>query len=115
MVDLHQEREHLILADRHLAEGEQRITEQFALIQRMTRQGYDTAVAEDLLRLLEQTLTVWQEHRRLILDAIARHELSASSPSKSPDSGPEALRPREAPQPNAAGTDPASPRSTPDA
>jgi hypothetical protein len=115
MVDLHQERNHLILADRHLVEGEQRITEQLALIQRMTRQGYDTVVANDLLRLLEQTLTLWQEHRQLILEAIARHELSASSPSKGWTSRPDALWPCKAPQPDAAGADPASPRPIPDA
>ncbi|MCB8822868.1 hypothetical protein [Microvirga rosea] len=53
MNDLQREREDLITADRHLAAGEQRIAEQTALIQRMTREGYDTVLAWDLLRLLE--------------------------------------------------------------
>ena len=77
---LQREREDLIAADRHLAAGEQRIAEQLALIQRMTREGYDTAIARDLLRLLEETMVTWQEHRQLILDAIARHERTTSHP-----------------------------------
>jgi hypothetical protein len=84
---LEQEREALIAADRHLVAGEQRIAEQFALIQKMNLQGYDTAVAWDLLHLLEQTLATWQDHRQLILDAIARYEQSASQVPK-PDPGP---------------------------
>jgi len=74
MNDLQREREDLITADRHLAAGEQRIAEQIALIQRMTREGYDTVLARDLLRLLEETMATWKDHRQLILDAIARHE-----------------------------------------
>ena len=74
MTHLQQEREELIQADRHLAAGEQRIAEQIALIRWMTERGYDTVVAKDLLRLLEETLTIWKEHRELILGAIARYE-----------------------------------------
>ena len=78
MNDLQREREDLIQADQHLAAGEQRISEQIALIQRMSEQGYNTATARDLLRLLEQTMVLWQDHRQLILDTIARHEQSNS-------------------------------------
>ncbi len=85
--DLDQERQHLILADRHLAAGEQRISEQLALIQRLTGQGYETTRAKDLLRLLEETIATWQDHRRLILEAIARHERAASPPHRT-DPGP---------------------------
>ncbi len=87
--DLQREREDLILADRHLAAGERRITEQTLLIQRMTEQGFNTAIAEDLLRLLEETMVTWRDHRQLILDAIARHEGAAPHlPQTNP--GPEA-------------------------
>ena len=82
MIALQREREDLVAADRHLAAGEQRIAEQIALIQRMTWQGYDTALAQDLLRLLEETMASWQDHRRLILDAIARHERAGSNPPR---------------------------------
>ena len=84
---LQREREDLILADRHLAAGEQRIAEQIALIQWMTKRGYETAVARDLLRLLDETMVTWQEHRQLILEAIARHEQAASPPHHT-DPGP---------------------------
>ena len=78
MADLRQEREHLILADRHLAAGQQRIVAQTALIARMTEHDYNTATARDLLRLLQQTLVTWQEHRQLIPETIARHERATS-------------------------------------
>ena len=55
----------------------------------MTEQGYDTALARDLLRLLEETLLTWQDHRQLILDAIARHERTAPHPPRVKP-GPEA-------------------------
>ena len=89
---LQREHEDLVLADRHLAAGEQRIAEQIALIQTMTKQGYDTALARDLLRLLEETMVTWREHRQLILDAIARHERAAPHPTRT-DPEPEAPRP----------------------
>ena len=66
MIALQREREDLVAADRHLAAGEQRIAEQIALIQ----------------RLLEETMASWQDHRRLILDAIARHERAGSNPPR---------------------------------
>ena len=89
MNGLQQEREDLIAADLHLAAGEQRIAEQIALIQTMTRQGHDTALARDLLRVLEETLVTWQDHRQLILDAIARHEQGLALPQTRP--APKAL------------------------
>ncbi|WP_262271562.1 hypothetical protein [Microvirga yunnanensis] len=87
MSDLQREREDLVTADRHLAAGEQRIAEQIALIRRMTRDGYDTALARDLLRLLDETMVTWKDHRQLILDAIARHERDLASPRRHPGPG----------------------------
>ncbi|ACL63054.1 hypothetical protein [Methylobacterium nodulans] len=84
---LQQEQEDLIQADRHLAAGEKRVIEQIVLLQRMTEKGYDTATGKDLLRLLEETMVIWQDHRQLILDAIARHE-RAISHSPQADPGP---------------------------
>jgi len=89
IADLQREREDLLLADRHLAAGERRIAGQRALIQRMTEHGYNTTTARDLLRLLEETMVLWQDHRRLILDVIARRE-RASAPPPPRDRRPEA-------------------------
>lgn len=80
MGDLQRERDDLSLAEQHLAAGEQRILEQRTLIQRMTEHGYNTATARDLLQLLEETMVLWQDHRRLILDTIARHERAIGLP-----------------------------------
>ncbi len=72
MVDMHKEREDLAKADRDIAEGEKRVAEQIILIHRMAETGQDTALAEEFLRRLEQTLEQWHVHRRLILEALAR-------------------------------------------
>jgi len=72
MSDIQQERDHLAQADQYIAEGEMRVAEQKALIERMTEQGQDTALAEEFLRNLEQTLEQFRNHRQLILDAIAQ-------------------------------------------
>ncbi|KMO43600.1 hypothetical protein VQ03_07620 [Methylobacterium tarhaniae] len=74
MPDLQQEEAALALADRHIAEGEQRID---ALIERTKESeaaGRDTTTPERLLLLMRETLDQWHVHRRLILDAIARCE-----------------------------------------
>ena len=68
------EHEHLAKADIDIAAGEKRVAEQIALIAWMARKGQDTAEAEKLLRTLERTLETWRDHRRLILEAIARQE-----------------------------------------
>ncbi|WP_262031282.1 hypothetical protein [Microvirga sp. Mcv34] len=66
------ESEHLAKAERHIAEGESRLAAQKALIERMAGEGRDTALAEELLRSLEQALEQWHVHRRLILETLAR-------------------------------------------
>jgi len=87
MNDLQREREELIAADQHLVEGEQRISRQIVLIQRLAEQGCDTALAKVLLGLLEETMVTWQDHRQLILDAIARLERKTVLPRV--DHGPD--------------------------
>ena len=49
-------------ARRHVAEGEQRIAEQRAIVERLRSDGYDTRDAERLLHTLEQTLELMMEH-----------------------------------------------------
>ncbi|WP_046869136.1 hypothetical protein [Microvirga massiliensis] len=72
MPDLAQERLDLDAADRHLAEGERRITDLILLIEDETAKGRDTTEARKLLRNFEQTMETWRVHRGLIADAIAR-------------------------------------------
>jgi hypothetical protein len=67
------EREHLSKAERHIAEGEERITRQMLLIDRLRREGHNVSEAERLLLTLRETLVTWQEHREEILRALARH------------------------------------------
>ena len=73
MGDLQQELDYLALADRHPAEGERRIADWVIRIKEMNARGEDTSQADQMLRLLQDTLGLWQEHRQMILDALARH------------------------------------------
>jgi hypothetical protein len=66
------EREHLAKAERDIAEGERRITRQMLLIERMGREGHDTAEAEKLLLTLRETLAEWRAHREEILRELER-------------------------------------------
>ncbi len=63
------ERDDLLGGDRHIAEGEVRVAEQIARIERLRREGRDTQVAQSLLRMLEQALAQWREHRQSIIEA----------------------------------------------
>ena len=53
---------HLEQARRHVAESEQRVTHQAALIERLRDQGKDTSKAEKLLAVFEATLAAMREH-----------------------------------------------------
>jgi hypothetical protein len=68
--ELEFERATLVRADRDIAEGEARIARQFTLINQLRGDGHDTAKAEQMLLLLEQTLTTWIAHRELIRERI---------------------------------------------
>ncbi|WP_336490004.1 hypothetical protein [Methylobacterium nigriterrae] len=78
MPDLQQERERLAQADRHIAEGRRRVTNQVVLIARLAQDRHDTAEARRLLVTLEETLDEWYEDRQIILSTIAR--LTAAMP-----------------------------------
>lgn len=66
------EARHLILADRHIAEGEARIERQVALVGRLKVKGTNTDTAEELLNLLRQTLVAWQSQRAMVVAELAR-------------------------------------------
>lgn len=56
-------------AQRHVADIENRVVRQSALVKRMASVGLDTAQAERTLRTLEQTLALTREHIRILLPA----------------------------------------------
>ena len=55
------------MAERHIAEGETRIRRQEALLYRTVQSGRDTAEAEELLRLMRESLALMHQHRAMIL------------------------------------------------
>lgn len=72
MYEVEEEQDDLTAVDRHIAEGEDRVSEQIARIERLSRQGQDTGRAQDQLNMLQAALAQWREHRQGILDAVAR-------------------------------------------
>ncbi|MHC2336800.1 hypothetical protein [Bradyrhizobium sp. USDA 4454] len=64
------ERQQLSIADEHVAKAERVIGEQVALIENLRRDGQDTKLAEQTLRVFEANLQVMREHRELIVGAI---------------------------------------------
>lgn len=72
------EAEHLAMADRHIAEGERRVSDQAVLVRRLCAKGYDTAVADTLLCTLETTLAEWRAHRALIVQRVEQIDANSS-------------------------------------
>ena len=58
--------EHFRLAQKHVAEGEQRVSAQGALVGRLERDGHDVTAAKALLRQFEKTLALQIETRDCI-------------------------------------------------
>lgn len=57
-------------ADGHIADGERRITEQLLVVGKLRADGRDTREAERLLRMMEESLSAFQQHRQLTVDMI---------------------------------------------
>jgi len=74
MSDIAKEREDLAKVDLDIAEGERRVNEQIALIERLAEHGHDVTEAKKLLQNYETTLEAWREHRHLIIEEIERLE-----------------------------------------
>ena len=68
------ELDHLAQANRHIAEGEERILYLAHLIEKSRDAGWDTSTGERMLRLMLDTLDEWYVHRQYILDTIAKAE-----------------------------------------
>jgi len=64
------ERQQLSIANKHVAKAERVIEEQVALTENLRRDGQDTKLAEETLRVFEANLQVMREHRELIVRAI---------------------------------------------
>ena len=58
---------HLAQAIRHVAEGEQRVANQRALIARLAADDHNTTQAQDLLQTLLQTLHEMRKHLQMEL------------------------------------------------
>jgi len=77
MLDIETERQNLATAERHVAEGEERIRRQVELIERLRADAHGVFEAESLLVTLQQTLQSWRDHRDEIVRTIARLEAGA--------------------------------------
>ena len=69
-VDRELARQHLELANKHVAEGQARIEAQIALVARLERDGHDTLQAKKLLEQFEQTLALQIETRERIIQEL---------------------------------------------
>lgn len=58
---------HLVEAQRHVVEGEQRVTEQIVCITELARDGHDRTDAQALLATLNETLACRREHLSLLV------------------------------------------------
>jgi hypothetical protein len=76
--ELRSERATLSRADLDIAEGEERVRHQAAIVVQLRDLGHDSLRAERLLETLHDTLDAWKVHRTLILERIAYLERRAS-------------------------------------
>ena len=85
MTELEHERAELVRADRHVAEGEARITRQRQIIVGLDEASQLSLDARRLLDTLENTLSTWQSHRELIMARIRVLEAEQRQGSKGHD------------------------------
>lgn len=71
-VDRATEQEHLRKAEADIAEANDRIARQRALLAHLESDGHDTVMAKDLLQTMCQTLAAMEQHRQLILRELGR-------------------------------------------
>ena len=71
-MDGEMEARHLSLADHHIALGRSHIAAQQTLVDRLRAEGRDSAVAEELLALFQDTLAAWEAHRSLITACLTK-------------------------------------------
>ncbi|MGH1571018.1 hypothetical protein ACRAWG_10420 [Methylobacterium sp. P31] len=71
-------------ADGHIANGERRVMRQRLVLASRRANGQGTAEAERLLRMMEESLEEYREHRQLTLEMIAQIDAGLARP-KSPE------------------------------
>jgi hypothetical protein len=62
--------QHLALAERHLAEGEERLVRQQELIAELDRDGHDTKDARMILATMRETQALHRQDRERILSEL---------------------------------------------
>ncbi len=65
------ERDHLAQAMRHIAQAEDRVRDQRAVVERLATRGQDTLMAEILLQTMQTSLDRMNEHHATIERAIS--------------------------------------------
>jgi Fe2+ or Zn2+ uptake regulation protein len=66
-------------ADEHIAQAEERINQQRMRIAELARDGHDTTTAEELLRVLDESLATMKAHRAQIVAELERLTQSGKS------------------------------------
>ena len=72
MRNLRLEENELTLADRHIADGNERIARLTRLLERQKEAGVDTDRCENLISLMQSVLETFSSHRQLIVQEIER-------------------------------------------
>ena len=79
-MDIDRVKQHLALADRHVAEGSERINRQMAIIGKMEHDGHDTRLARQLLDILEDMLEKHQLHRQEVVRELEHYGKARKDP-----------------------------------
>ena len=64
--------QNLALAERHIAEGEIRITRQREMIAELERDGHDTTAAQGLLAVFQHTMALYVADRERLQNELGR-------------------------------------------
>jgi Fe2+ or Zn2+ uptake regulation protein len=67
-----QEQADLDRADAHIAQAEERVAQQRMRIVELARDGHNTKTAEELLRVLKESLATMKAHREQIVEELKR-------------------------------------------
>ena len=71
MPNLEHELADLAAAERHIERGRDRVERQRELVRRLEQHGHDAVDAQKLLNIMESVLRTFEEHRDMIIAAVA--------------------------------------------
>jgi 2-phosphoglycerate kinase len=74
-----QERRHLAQSDRHIAKMKKHIALQRVIVQNAINKGHPSIEAESLLKTFEDSLRLFERHRQMILDVLAKAKVPPRS------------------------------------